>query len=151
VGGARPSHPDDHRHSCRSLKTAEKRSQLETEGSPWPTCECHSQPNLWNGDSRVVAGGYFRCRVDFLEYQNSRREARRQSDLCIYCGAPADTETRCRECADRNADLMATPQQSFKHLFAQARYRRRLKSEKGFRPSGVGLAAFAAWTRKDRG
>jgi 23S rRNA A2030 N6-methylase RlmJ len=107
---------------------------------------------MWSGDSRVVAGGYFRCRVKYLEWQNSRRENRRRAERCVYCGAPAVTETLCREHADYRADLMAAPQHRLKHQFAQGRYRRRLKSEEGFQPSGDGLAALlAAWTRKDRG
>lgn len=129
--------------SDMAIGTAEKRSQLEAAGEPWPDCECHGEPCYWRKDSR---SGSFRCAVRIRESHQRKRAERLESDGCVHCGAELVTETRCGRHADEHADFMAEPFQRLLNRAAKARSRRRLDED--FQPLGVGLAAFAAYMKQ---
>lgn len=84
-----------------------------------------------------VAGGHFKCRVKAAAWRRRFRDTRKSRGQCIQCGDPLDTTTLCRPCADDHADLMAQPDRYLKHLFVQARHRKRARAAEGLEPSGV--------------
>jgi hypothetical protein len=133
------------------MTTAEKRAALEAAGEPWPDCPCHGQPCLWQKDFALTAKGRFYCRIRNRETLNRNRDLRRQRGVCVYCGGPKVTESMCQECSDSHADVMAGPEQRLAHQFSNIRHRRRRRADEGFRSTGAGLAAFAAWTGKELG
>lgn len=133
------------------MNTAEKRALLEAAGEPWPDCDCHGQPMYWTAKKDLIAGGSFRCRIRFTALQRERRDRRRQSGRCYDCGGPLETATRCAHCADMHRDNnwrhdQKLPRQLSKYL-NNIRYRNKQRADEGFRPTGVGLAAYAAWTK----
>lgn len=132
----------------RRMNTAEKRAALAGDGEPWPACVCHDEPMGWQREPDLPAGGRFRCRIGVNTYKRRRREERLQAGTCGVCGGPLATVTMCRPCADANADANASPVQALKKRAAKARRRQQRRAEEGFQPTGVGLAAFAAWTRE---
>lgn len=128
------------------MTTAEKRAALEVAGKPWPECECHGVAMLWQRDPSRPNGGRFRCRPAKLAWRQRRRAERLEAGECQHCGDPLDTATMCQPCADKHADLMNSPQQYLKHRARLADYRAQAREAEGFRSTGIGLAAFAAWT-----
>jgi hypothetical protein len=127
------------------LTTAEKQALLETQGEAWPDCKCHDRPMLWQRDVKLTAGGRFRCRSRIREWQRDVRQRRRDSGVCIYCSGPLTTETMCQGCADSHSEIMAQPKQQMLRQLAGYRHKNRVKADEGFRPSGVGIAAYAAY------
>ena len=78
-------------------------------------CACHGEPMQRNSK------GHWRCYVKQLEYarrsrqrpealkrererQVQRRENLREQGLCIYCGAPRLSETRCWDCLNKQEE-----------------------------------------------
>lgn len=130
------------------MTTAEKRADLEARGVPWPDCDCHDEPMLWQRDTTYTDGGKFHCRVRLREWRKKWRESRQRRGLCVECAEPTSNDYRCDTCMGEQADYMATPKQQMLSQLATIRHRRR---QSDFRPTGVGFAAAAAFTegRKD--
>lgn len=129
------------------MTTAEKRADLKAKREPWPDCECHGERMYWIGDKRLIAGGWFMCAPKKRQQVAAVLTRRADRGVCVRCAGTLDTETMCRTCADRYADRMAQPRQRMLHRAAMARYGQKARAEEGFRPTGVGRAAFAAWTK----
>lgn len=132
------------------MTTAEKRAELKAQGEPWPDCDCHNTPMLWNKDAAMKAGGRFHCRIERQQNRKAWRQRQQEAGLCVHCSQPAVTDTLCRDHADAHADLMAQPKQKLDHQFTLMRFRQRGREAEGFQPTGVGLAAFAAFTREGK-
>jgi hypothetical protein len=130
------------------MTTAEKRAELEARGEAWPDCECHISPMFWQRDPRLPARGRFVCRVAKMAYQTKKRQRRRQSGLCIHCGAPAISDV-CEEHHIARADSSRRYYESPKGRMVKARQltRRsgRRRASEGFQSTRAGRAAIAAY------
>jgi hypothetical protein len=130
------------------LKVAEKRAALSAAGEAWPDCDCHDEPLSWSSDPKMRVGGAWRCAVTHRAEVAARRARRLAEGVCSRCQGPLATETMCRPCADYYADQMAKPENRIAHRKADSRFRQNRRSQEGFRPTGAGRAAFAAWTEE---
>jgi hypothetical protein len=129
------------------MTTAEKRAALEAADEPWPDCPCHGVPFLWHRNLALTAGGKFKCRVKVNAWKRAHRSDRKAQGLCVHCAAPAITELLCGVCAEYHADIESAPKVKARRRQADARLRQKRRAEQGFRPSGAGRAAFAAWMK----
>jgi hypothetical protein len=80
------------------ISVAEKRSQLEAAGEPWPICDCHGLPKLWKKSPERRAGGTWFCRayirglankwklenIDKVRADDNRRAEIRKQDPSYY-------------------------------------------------------------------
>lgn len=130
------------------MTTAEKRAALQAQGEPWPDCDCHGEPMSWQRDPDIKAGGWFACRIVRRKWQQNRRAELVDAGGCVHCGTPT-TDYRCQPCADTHADRMAHPKQAMFNRRSKARHRAKQREAEGFRPTGVGHAAFAAWMKEE--
>jgi hypothetical protein len=95
----------------------------------------------WNRKTNTSDGGYFKCRIKAAEWRREFRAQRQAAGLCIQCGSnELDTEILCRPCADTHAALQNRSDQYLKHIFAQARHRKRERAAEGYK-STLGATA----------